>query len=292
MLNALTVDVEDWYQTSALDFGVDRWDSFEDRVVENTRKILRMLEKKSVKGTFFVLGCVAEKHPALVAEIHAAGHEIGSHGGWHRLLTTLTPDEFRDDLLYSKRVLEQITGSPVRLYRAPSWSITPDRYELLEILDDEGFICDSSFQPFATPLSGIKGAPETPFHPVLNGRKLDLVEFPSCVLRTGRVKVPFAGGFYLRAVPYFFISWALKKVNSSRPGMIYVHPWEFDPAQPRVKVSAAVKVAQYYNLASTEEKFEKLLDDFRFVPLGEIVRNGSYPAISLDSPTAERKRSR
>lgn len=281
MLNALTVDVEDWYQTNGLDIPIERWPDYEDRVVKNTIRVLDLLDEFTTRGTFFVLGCVAEKQPQLIADIVKRGHEIGSHGGWHRLLTRLNLAEFRKDVLYSKRVLEEIVNKPVTMYRAPSWSIGPAQYPMLKILCELGFTLDSSIQPFHTPLSGIKGAPIRPFRPVVGGEELDILEFPSTVFSVGAGTIPFSGGFYLRAMPYAFIRRALRRINRIRPGMVYVHPWEFDPEQPRLQAPPLIRLAQYYRLQAMEPKLRKLLQDFKFAPLSEVTANQSYERIVL-----------
>ncbi|MCZ8512622.1 DUF3473 domain-containing protein [Paenibacillus filicis] len=283
MLNALTVDVEDWYMTSDFDIPHQEWHRFEDRVAGSTRMLLELFEKYEVKGTFFILGCVASRHPELVAEIAGRGHEIASHGYWHRMLTRLSEEEFREDLRLSKRLLEEISGSPVTMFRAPSWSIAKDRFHYLRIMEEEGFHCDSSLQPFRTPLSGVDGAPLEPFMPVVNGRKLELLEFPPTVLQMKGIRMPFSGGFYLRVLPYPFIRQALRSVNRTRPGMIYIHPWEVDPDQPRLPGSPLVRLSHYYRLRSTLGKLERLLQDFEFVPLGKLLEpsKDSYPAVAL-----------
>lgn len=288
MLNALTVDVEDWYMTNGLDIDPSEWHKYEDRVVRNTTTLLDLFDQYAVKGTFFILGCVAEKHPALIEEIAERGHEIGSHGYWHRLVTSQTLDQFRQDIRSSKDILERLTGRKVELYRAPSWSISPDRYGALKILSEEGFVCDSSMQPFQTPLSGIAGAPKTPFRPALDGEPLGISEFPPTVTELAGMSVPFSGGFYLRAVPYPLVKWALNRVNKTRPGMIYIHPWEIDTAQPRAKTSVFIRTIQYYGLNGTKEKLERLFREFSFRPLGEIINGQSYPPHQLYSPGAER----
>ena len=169
----------------------------------------------------------------------------------------------------------------MNLFRAPSWSISVDTLWALEVLEEEGYIGDSSVQPFATPLSGIKGAPVGPYHPIVEGRQLKLIEFPPTVLELGKLRVPFSGGFYLRAVPGFIFNQALRQVNKKRAGMVYVHPWELDINQPRMKVSPLIWLSHYLNLNSTEKKLGKLLDRFAFVPLGDLIKDGDYPAMSV-----------
>lgn len=287
-LNAMTVDVEDWYMTNGLNVPRSAWHSCEDRIVPSTMRVLDLFERYSVKATFFVLGCVAEKHPSLVERIAAAGHEVGTHGQWHRMLTEMSVDEIVEDVMQSKRVLERITGKPVRMFRAPSWSITPETYRMLPLLEREGFVCDSSIQPSRTPLSGIAGAPEEPFHPVVDGRRLDLLEFPALVFGWGKWKIPFGGGFYLRALPYRFVRSALQQVNLRRPGMIYVHPWEFDPDQPRLRTSPLIRLAQYYRLEDTAPKVERLLQDFRFATVGEVLSANVFADMPLNVPAGGR----
>lgn len=281
MKNALTVDVEDWYQTNDFNIPRGKWSDYEDRVENNTLQLLDLLDQHGVRATFFILGCVAQKHPDLIREIDRRKHEIGTHGGWHQMIDRMTIEQFREDLLFSKQALEGIIGRTVRLYRAPSWSITPERYEVLHILQEEGFICDSSFQPFFTPLSGIKNAPCVPFHPVLSGKRLNLVEWPSTVLQFAGLRIPFSGGFYLRAMPYSLISRALSHINRTRPAMIYIHPWELDERHPRIKGPFPAAFIHYYNLHTTRRKLERLFERFAFQPLGEIMANDSYPEIAL-----------
>ncbi|MFB9325190.1 DUF3473 domain-containing protein [Paenibacillus aurantiacus] len=286
MLNALTVDVEDYYMTNGLNISPDQWHRYEDRVAQSTADVLELFAHHRARGTFFILGCVAQRHPSLVADIARGGHEIASHGGWHRLVTSQTLEEFRADIRFSKEVLEGITGRKVELYRAPSWSISPERYEALHILAEEGFRCDSSLQPFRTPLSGVAGAPRAPFRPQVNGRLTGLTEFPPSVAEVNGVTVPFSGGFYLRALPYGVVKWALKRVNRSRPGMIYLHPWELDLGQPRIPAPPHIRLVQYYGLAAMKPKLTRLLRDFAFAPLGELIREQTYPIHKLYTPAA------
>lgn len=278
MANALTVDVEDWYHGHDLDIDPHRWDSLEDRIERSTGAVLDLLSRHGARATFFVLGHVARRHPAMVREIASAGHEIGSHGDMHRLVYSQDRVQFREDLLASRRTLEDITGRDVKIYRAPSWSISKSSLWALEILEEEGFTCDSSVQPFKTPLYGIDGAPVFPYHPVIGGRRLEILEFPPTVLPLGPLRLPFAGGLYLRALPVRVVALALGLVNRGRPGMVYVHPWEMDPGQPRIRVPAMLRLIHYLNLEQTKDKLGLLLNKFRFVPLGDLVESGGYPA--------------
>lgn len=280
-VNAFTVDVEDWYQTNDFNFPVSRWEQFEDRVEESTLTLLGLLSRYRVRATFFILGAVAQKHPSLIGRIAAEGHEIACHGGYHRLLTEMNAGQFREEIREAKGRIEDAAGMEVRFFRAPSWSIGPANYDMLQILEEEGFTVDSSIQPFRTPLSGVVGAPVKPFYPIIAGKTLRILEFPSTVLKIGGMPLPFSGGLYLRAMPYFVIRWALRQVGRTRAGMVYVHPWEVDQGQPRLRASYLIRFAHYYHLDRTIEKLDRLLQDFRFAPLGEVIRDQSYEAVEL-----------
>jgi polysaccharide deacetylase family protein (PEP-CTERM system associated) len=268
--NAIT-----YYQVTNFEGKIRRedWPSFPSRVVANTQRILRSLERHNAKATFFVLGYVAERHPALALEIDAAGHEIGSHSYWHRLVYDLTPDEFREDLRRSRDVLQNIVGKPVRAFRSPSFSITKRSLWALEILSEEGFTVDSSVFPIHHHRYGIPDACPQPF--VYKFPAGDLWEFPISVARWGkRVNVPISGGGYFRLFPWQMTEKLLQQVNCrfAMPFVFYTHPWEFDPDQPRVKAGSRLQRFRHYvNLATTEAKFERLLKSFRFGRLDEVL---------------------
>jgi polysaccharide deacetylase family protein (PEP-CTERM system associated) len=213
MLNALTIDVEDYYQVSGFERFVERsqWDRYESRVVENTRRVLRLLDEQQVPATFFILGWVAERFPQLVRDIQQAGHEIGSHSYWHRLVYQLTSDEFREDLVRSRDVLEQIIGQRVTAYRAPSFSITKDSLWALDILASEGFLSDSSIYPIYHDRYGIPDA-QPGLHRIAT-RAGDLWEFPASVRRVAGMNVPVSGGGYFRLYPLWLTRRALKNIN-------------------------------------------------------------------------------
>jgi polysaccharide deacetylase family protein (PEP-CTERM system associated) len=276
MNNTFTIDVEDWYHTMDFNFPMDTWDTYEDRIEYGLNSIMDVLSKHKVKATFFVLGCVAKKHPDLVKRIAHQGHEIGSHGLNHRMITLQDRDEFREDVLMSKEILQDITGTHIDLYRSSSWSIVPKTIWALEVLEEQGFLCDSSIQPFKTPLSGFKNAPREPFYPIIHGRKLNILEFPPSVLPFFNGCLPFCGGLYLRTFPLAYIKYALKKVNNSTQGMIYTHPWELDSEQPRLKMPMHIKFTHYYNLNATLNKLDALLESFKFVTLGQLIKEGKY----------------
>lgn len=282
MDNVFTVDVEDWFHTMDFNFHPDTWENYDDRIDYGINLILDFLDKHSIKATFYTLGCVARKQPELIKRISSKGHEIGSHGNFHRMITTQDRDEFRRDILSSKQILEEVTGKEINLYRSSSWSVVPETLWALEILDEEGFICDSSIQPFRTPLSGFKNAPRKPFYPIINGRKLKLLEFPSSVLPFYKACFPFCGGLYLRVFPVAFIKFALEVVNRETHGMIYTHPWELDAYQPRLKVPVHIRFTHYYNLKATANKLDKLLEISKFTTMGEILKKGGYEAISIN----------
>jgi len=277
MQNALTIDVEDYYQVSNFSDGIHRhdWPNYPDRVVRNTHRILQLLERYQIKATFYVLGYVAEKHPSLVREINAAGHEIGSHSYWHRLVYDLSPGEFRNDLRRSRDVLQDITGKAITGFRSPSFSITHKSLWALEILVEEGFTVDSSIFPVHHGRYGIPDAYPHPFACELAAGRL--WEFPVSVCRfCNQFNVPISGGGYFRLFPFNFSRRLLKRINDQlvRPFVFYIHPWELDPDQPRLKAgSRQQRFRHYVNLASNEEKFERLLQCFDFGPLNDVLKN-------------------
>lgn len=272
MLNALTVDVEDWYHTNGLNIPKDEWDRLPSTVYENTIKLLDLFDEFEAKATFFILGDVAKKYPQLVKEIGNRGHEIGSHGMNHQLVYKQTVEEFKADVLESIKILKEISGKEILSYRAPSWSISEERLEVLEFLEEIGILVDSSLQPFKTPLSGMRGIPTHPFKPVVGEKSLDLVEFPPTVMQVSKnLTFPFAGGFYLRFFPYFLIEKCMERFNRKKPGLVYVHPWEIDHTIPKRKASLFIYIIQYYRLKSTEKKLRKLLKNFKFAPIGKVL---------------------
>lgn len=273
LLNALTVDVEDYYQVSAFEDEIDRsrWESFESRVVANTQRLLDVFSAAGVRGTFFILGWTAERFPELVKQIVGAGHELGSHGYWHRLVYRQQPSEFRQDLARSRDVLEQIGQVAVRCYRAPSFSITKQSTWALEILADEGFQVDSSIFPIHHDRYGIPGAKaeihriETPAGP--------LTEFPPAVVKLGRWNLPVSGGGYFRLYPLAWSKLCIRRINrAGRSFMFYIHPWELDPEQPRLSVGTrARRFRHYVNLRHTQHKLNMLLQDFRFGAIADVL---------------------
>ena len=272
--NAFTVDVEDYFQVSAFESCVqrERWPEFESRVEANTLRIADLLESANVSGTFFILGWVAERFPALVQELRSRGHEIGSHSYWHRLIYSQSPEEFRDDVKRSRDVLQDILGEPVISYRAPSFSITQKSLWALDILAEEGFQIDSSVFPVYHDRYGIAGArPDIHFQKTTCGQ---LAEFPPSVFKLGWWNLPVSGGGYFRLYPFAFTRYCLSQVNkrTNHPFMFYIHPWEVDPQQPRLSgPSAMSRMRHYVNLHRTETKLQMLLQEFEFDRVDHIV---------------------
>ena len=286
LLNALTIDVEDWYHGNDFNIDLELWDTCQDRVFESTKKVLEILAHNHVKATFFILGYVAERHPQLVKEICQQGHEIGTHGYRHRLIYTQRPAEYREELARSKIIIEDITGRAVKAHRAPSWSITHKSLWALDILEEEGFVYDSSIFPLLTPLFGLRGAPCFPYRPRF-GRAYAITEFPPSVLEIlgGAIRIPFSGGFFLRALPYGFIRRAIKSLNvTGLPAMIYIHPWELDVGQPILRAPLTKRFIHYHNLETTEKKLQMLLCEFRFAPAGEVLASINLDSINISGP--------
>jgi polysaccharide deacetylase family protein (PEP-CTERM system associated) len=265
-LNAFTVDVEDYFHVQAFAKTIDRsnWGEYSSRVVENTRAVLRLLEAAQVPATFFILGWVADRCPQLVREIHGAGHEIGCHSYWHRLIYEMTPEEFRDDLRQATESIGSLTGEPVTAFRAPCFSITRDSLWALDILAEEGYRYDSSIFPVYHDHYGIPNAQRFPHR--IDSRAGTLSEFPPTVFRFWKFNLPVAGGGYFRLYPLSLSLYCLGRINRDlkQPFMFYIHPWELDPDQPRLAASLKSRFRHYQNLRTTAPKLERLLATFRF----------------------------
>ncbi|MEC8558012.1 MAG: XrtA system polysaccharide deacetylase [Planctomycetota bacterium] len=271
--NALTVDVEDYFQVSAF---ADRvtlqdWDKYECRVEANTDRILEIFDQASVQGTFFILGWVAERYPGLVKRIHAAGHEIASHGYWHQLVYDLTPEEFAKDISDSKDAIANACGAEATAYRAPSFSITPRSEWALDILIEQGFTLDSSIFPIKG--HDRYGFPDAPKHiHTIERENESLIEFPPTSGSLGPLPVPIGGG-YFRLFPLALTLRAIEQVrNSIGPGMFYIHPWEIDPNQPKIQgASAKSRFRHYANLRKTSEKLRRMITKHSFAPIRNIL---------------------
>ena len=265
--NALTVDVEDYFHVAALAPSIQRdsWISRESRVVGNTQKLLAIFEEFDVRGTFFVLGWVAERYPQLVRDIAAHGHEIACHGYSHRLVYEQSPQEFYQETHRAKNLLQEITGSAVLGYRAASYSIVRESLWALDILVELGFVYDSSIFPVRHDRYGIPDAERAP-HRMATPTGKSIVEWPLATARILGFRLPVAGGGYFRLLPYWLSRWGLASINRRelRPFVFYLHPWEIDPAQPRVSASWLSRFRHYTNLGKCEERLRRLLAEFRF----------------------------
>ena len=274
MLNAFSVDVEDYFQVGAFEKAIprDSWDRLEPRVEPNTRRLLDLCDRHGVKGTFFTLGWVAERYPGLVRDICAAGHELGTHGQDHRRVTTLSPREFRADVRRSKRTLEDVAGVEVIGYRAPSYSIVAETMWAMDVLLEEGFRYDSSVFPIHHDRYGVPDFPRFP-RPVRGTNGSALHEFPISTLRVAGVNLPFVGGGYLRHFPLPFIRWGMARLNGveRRPAIVYIHPWEIDPEQPRQPVGWPTRLRHYRNLHLTEERLVRLFTEYTFTSVREVL---------------------
>jgi polysaccharide deacetylase family protein (PEP-CTERM system associated) len=275
--NAITVDVEEHFQVSAFEGVVGRedWESMPSRVEDNTARLLDLMDTEDVRGTFFVLGWVGERRPALVRRIADRGHEIASHGHSHRLIYEQSPGQFRRELDRSRKSLQDASGQPVDGHRAASFSITRRNLWALDVVSEAGFHYDSSLFPVRHDRYGIPGAPRGPYRLRTPAGGL-LVEVPPSTVILWRWAVPVAGGGYLRLYPEAFTHWAIRRLNErdAMPANIYVHPWEVDPEQPRMAgLSWKSRVRHYINLGTTLGKLRRLFRTHRFGPLGEIVKH-------------------
>ncbi len=273
-VNALTVDVEDYFQVEAFADVVKReeWGRWQPRVERNTHRLLDLFASRNVCGTFFILGWVAEQYPQLVREIAAAGHEIACHSYQHQRITTQTREEFRADVRRAKLVLEEITGNEVIGYRAPTYSIMRETLWALDVLVEEGFRYDSSIFPVHHDRYGIPDA-ERHLH-VIRCAAGEIVEFPPSTVRIAGVNVPMAGGGYFRLMPYPLFRWGLRRINrdDKQPVIFMVHTWEVDPEQPVIGGTRLNVWRHRNNLRHTAARLERLLNDFCFAPVREVLR--------------------
>ncbi len=272
MLNALSVDVEDWFQVGAFETVIrrDQWDRLPARVERNTDVVLELFDKAKVKGTFFTLGWVAERYPALIRRIAEQGHEIASHGWDHARVFTLTPDAFRADLERARAAIEHASGRQVRGYRAPSFSIDKRTPWAHRVLADLGYAYSSSVAPIAHDHYGWREAPRFAFRP-LEGS--ELIELPVTTVEVAGRRMAAGGGGFFRLLPYRFSSWAVSRVNrrERRPAIFYFHPWEIDPDQPRVdKAPLKSRLRHYTNLSAMAPKLLKLLSEHRWGRTDEV----------------------
>jgi polysaccharide deacetylase family protein (PEP-CTERM system associated) len=260
--NALTIDVEDYFQVSALAPYIDRreWDHIDCRVEANVERILALLSERDVEATFFTLGWVAERYPALVRRIVEQGHELASHGYGHHRVTDLSPVEFREDVTRAKRILEDVSGHRVLGYRAPSFSIGSANLWALDVLAESGYRYSSSIYPIRHDHYGMPDSPRF-VHRLANG----LLEVPMTTLRVMNHNLPSSGGGYFRLLPYAVSRWMIRRINrrDGHPAVFYFHPWEIDPGQPRIDgIDLKTRFRHYVNLGRMEARLRRLLHDF------------------------------
>ena len=274
MINALSFDVEEYFHAEVFSGVVrpEEWPTLESRVVAATERLLGLLEEAGTRATFFVLGWVAERHPALVRAIQAGGHELASHGYSHRMTTKLTPAQFAADIRRGRATIEDAAGEAVIGYRAPTFSVVRETLWSLKVLAEAGFRYDSSIFPIVHDRYGIPDAPRFP-HRLAFGPTLELVEFPLSTIRFFRGRLPVAGGGYFRLFPYWLTRRAIRHLNrkEGKPAMVYLHPWELDPGQPRLPVGRRAHLRHTLNMRSTESRLRRLLRDFRFGPVRDVL---------------------
>jgi len=270
MVNALGIDVEEWYHLCGLNMPTGVSDDYQSRVMRNTERILKLLEKLETKATFFILGILAEKFPALVQEINDAGHEVASHGYHHLEIGKHTKESFREDLIKSMDVLQSITGKPVLGYRAPGFSIMRETLWAIDILVEQKIQYDCSIFPIHHPRYGIPAAPRVGYR-----IRPQLIELPPSTVRIFGENFAVAGGAYLRFLPYRFLRNAVHGLNKQGiAANSYLHVWEIDPEQPKLKLPLNRYLMHYWGIKTAQQKFEALLADFQFVPISKVIHDG------------------
>lgn len=273
MLNAMTVDVEDYFQVSAFDQHVsrDQWPQFESRVEQNTDRLLRVFADADVHATFFVLGWVAERFPGLVRAIAAQGHELASHGYGHGLVYASTREAFRDDIRRASAAIHAAAGIEVVGYRAPSFSVTDRSMWALDVLVEEGYEYDASIYPIRHDRYGVPDWPRQISR--VTRPSGQLWELPGTTVRVGGQNLPLGGGGYFRLLPYWWTRRGIRHLNTveDQPAVFYLHPWEVDPEQPRLNVGRLTRLRHYRNLDKTEARLRRLLSEFRFGSIREVL---------------------
>jgi polysaccharide deacetylase family protein (PEP-CTERM system associated) len=272
--NAMTVDVEDYFHVAALASAIRRedWSGMEYRAEASTRRLLDLFADRDVQATFFILGWIAKRSPGLIRDIHAAGHEVACHGMSHELVYRQTPEQFALETRESKALLEDITGTAVKGYRAASWSITKQSLWALDTIHDLGFEYDSSIFPIRHDLYGIPDAPQRPAVITTPGGK-QLLEFPPSTATFMGMRVPVAGGGYFRLLPYWVTQSGLRQINRdlNQSFIFYLHPWEVDPDQPRIDAGWLSRFRHYTNLRKTHDRLARLIAEFRFTTVRNVL---------------------
>jgi polysaccharide deacetylase family protein (PEP-CTERM system associated) len=278
IINAMTVDVEDYFHVAALAKSIDRskWDSMEYRAEASTRLLLNLFDESNIRATFFVLGWVARRSPDLIREIASRGHEVASHGMSHKLVFNQTPEEFSRETYESKALLEDIIGAPVLGYRASTYSITRRSLWALDILAEAGFAYDSSIFPIHHDTYGIPDASQVPSR-IVTPKGASIVEFPMSTAPMFGTRIPVSGGGYFRILPYWVTRTGLRKLNTelSRPFIFYLHPWEVDPGQPRVDAGWKSRLRHYTNLDRCEARLRRLIGEFRFGRVRDVLSDAA-----------------
>lgn len=275
--HVFTVDVEEYFQVGAFENVIERstWNAMPTRLAESISLLLDLLARLDVRGTFFTLGWIAQRHPGIVRRIAAAGHEIASHGWSHRRVTSLSASDFRDEVRRSKALLEDLAGEAVVGFRAPNFSIGPRNEWAFDVLIEEGYSYDSSIFPIRRPGYGDPDAPTTPY--LIQRTGGSLIELPLATAIIGGARLPAAGGAYLRHLPYSLIRRAfLQHEKRGEPGVFYVHPWELDPSQPRLCVPRLARMRHYGGLHRTAPRIERLLKEFRFTSAQQLLGFSSF----------------
>ncbi|MCG7872502.1 MAG: DUF3473 domain-containing protein [Candidatus Thiodiazotropha lotti] len=274
-INAITVDVEDYYQVSAFNKQITRadWDGYESRVYDNTHRILKIFDDNNIKGTFFILGWVAERNKKLINEISELGHEVACHGYSHDLVYNQTPETFLEETKQSKAIIEDIVGKPIKGYRAASYSITEKSLWALDILTECGFSYDSSIFPIMHDRYGIPGAKTMP-HRLKTENGNEIIEFPLSTVGVAKRRLPVSGGGYFRLFPYWLSKAGLNRVNRNdqMPFIFYMHPWEIDEGQPKIKSSRLSEFRHYNNIDKFEARLLKLIRDFEFSTVSDVLQ--------------------
>lgn len=282
MINALSFDIEEYFHAEAFSNVVrpEQWPSLESRVVATTERLLDLLAETASLATFFVLGWVAERHGALVRAIHQGGHELACHGYGHQMITRLSRAEFREDLRRAKVAIEDAAGIAVIGYRAPTFSVVRETLWSLEVLAEAGFRYDSSIFPIVHDRYGISDAARFP-HRVAAGPGVEIGEFPLSTVSGFGWRFPVAGGGYFRLFPYRVTRGAVRHLNEreGQPAIIYLHPWELDPEQPRLPVGRLTRFRHSVNTRTTESKVRCLLRDFRVAPVRDVLAGSGVLAV-------------
>jgi len=275
--NILSVDVEEWFHPEALQnqFPTEIWSEQTNRVHENVEKLLTLFEEKKATATFFTLGWVANEHPEMIRKIVENGHEIASHGLMHRMVTKLTPEEFEKDLGESIKILEDISGQKVLGFRAPTFSVVENTFWAWEIMLKLGLSYDSSVYPIWHDRYGVPEAPRSVYSAIEKDGK-SLTEFPMSTMKFFGKNVPFGGGGYLRIFPNWFTRMGIKSVNKEGiPAIMYMHPWEFDPDQPKINLGKVQSLRHYFNIKKNLSKLGQLLDEFKWTSFKESIEKNA-----------------